>query len=209
MGKQGFWQPRPWSCGAGAFSAASLRQVVYAQSHDDKRARAHMTSGVPPKAQIEGESIYMPFLLHRGGGARAGRPNPHLSIGGRCRPGGSNVYNGVIVLGHHLLPGGACGVARRASRCIAKDIALGPSTAVKAWHGRRTALGRFNTKVTAVNPQVARFSSLGYRSTISQGNRAVSMPVCGMLLLRPTRAQGHIQVSSVRIFKWTFPDWLF
>lgn len=191
MGKKGFWQPRRWSFGAGAFSAASLLQVDYAQSHDDKRARAHMTSGVPPKAQIEVESIYMPFLLHRGGGARAGRPNPHLSIGGRCRPGGSNVFNGVIVLGHHLLPGGACGVARRASRCIAKDIALGPSTAVKALHGRGTALGRFNTKVTAVNPQVARFSSLGYRSTISQGNHVETMPIHGRCCCVRRAPQGH------------------
>ena len=161
-----------------------------------------MTSGVPPKAQIEVESIYMPFLLHRGGGARAGRPNPHLSIGGRCRPGGSNVYNGVIVLGHHLLPGGACGVARRASRCIAKDITLGPSTAVKALHGRGTALGRFNTEVTAVNPQVARFSSLGYRSTISQGNHVEPMPIHGRCCCvrraprgtHPSELRPHIQM---------------
>lgn len=64
-----------------------------------------MTSGVPPKAQIEVESIYMPFPLHREGDAWAGRPNPHLRIGGRRRLGRSNVFSGTISLGHHLLPG--------------------------------------------------------------------------------------------------------
>lgn len=38
------------------------------------------TDNLTPKAQIEVESVYMPFPLHHEGGARVGRPNPRLRI---------------------------------------------------------------------------------------------------------------------------------